>query len=134
MILVGEIRDAETARVAMQAAITGHMVFSTVHTQDTVGTIFRLRDLGVEPYMLGQGLQVVIAQRLTRQLCPHCKRAVEPTPRQRQVLTDALGPAGTVRQLYKPVGCPRCLNTGARGSAGVLRDPDQQRETEPSRV
>ncbi len=116
VILVGEIRDAETARVAMQAAITGHMVFSTVHTQDTVGTIFRLRDLGVEPYMLGQGLQLVIAQRLTRQLCPHCKRAVEPTQRQRQVLTDTLGPtAGAVRQLCKPVGCPRCLNTGHAG-------------------
>jgi type II secretory ATPase GspE/PulE/Tfp pilus assembly ATPase PilB-like protein len=116
VILVGEIRDAETARVAMQASITGHMVFSTVHTQDTVGTIFRLRDLGIEPYMLGQGLQVVIAQRLTRQLCPHCKRAVEPTARQRQVLTESLGAAaGNVKKLFKPVGCPQCLNTGHVG-------------------
>jgi general secretion pathway protein E len=117
VILVGEIRDAETARVAMQAAITGHMVFSTVHTQDTVGTIFRLRDLGVEPYILGQGLQMVIAQRLVRQLCPHCKRPAEPTPRQRQILTDILGAgaAAAVRTLYRPVGCPRCLNTGHFG-------------------
>ena len=117
VILVGEIRDAETARVAMQAAITGHMVFSTVHTQDTVGTIFRLRDLGVEPYILGQGLQMVIAQRLVRQLCPHCKRPTEPTPRQRQVLAGVLGAdvAATVRTLYRPVGCPRCLNTGHVG-------------------
>jgi type II secretory ATPase GspE/PulE/Tfp pilus assembly ATPase PilB-like protein len=112
VILVGEIRDAETARVAMQAAITGHMVFSTVHTRDTLGTVFRLRDLGVEPYMLGQGLQLVIAQRLVRQLCPFCKQAVAPTPRQ----LAALGPKNAnVTQIFKPVGCPRCLKTGHAG-------------------
>jgi type II secretory ATPase GspE/PulE/Tfp pilus assembly ATPase PilB-like protein len=112
VILVGEIRDAETARVAMQAAITGHMVFSTVHTRDTIGTVFRLRDLGVEPYLMGQGLQLVIAQRLVRQLCPFCKKAVAATPRQR----EALGSANSgVQQLFKPVGCVRCLNTGHSG-------------------
>jgi type II secretory ATPase GspE/PulE/Tfp pilus assembly ATPase PilB-like protein len=112
VILVGEIRDAETARVAMQAAITGHMVFSTVHTRDTIGTIFRLRDLGVEPYMLGQGLQLVIAQRLVRQLCPFCKQGVTPTPKQ----LAALGQKNAhVTQIFKPVGCPRCLKTGHAG-------------------
>jgi type II secretory ATPase GspE/PulE/Tfp pilus assembly ATPase PilB-like protein len=112
VILVGEIRDAETARVAMQAAITGHMVFSTLHTRDTLGTIFRLRDLGVEPYMLGQSLQLVIAQRLVRQLCPFCKQAVAPTQRQ----LDAMGPSNaSIKQIYKPVGCPRCLRTGHAG-------------------
>src|SRR5205085_8020838 len=79
-ILVGEIRDPETARIAMQAAITGHLVFSTVHTTSTIGTVFRLLDLGVEPYLLAQGLHLVIAQRLVRQLCPQCKRPVKPTP------------------------------------------------------
>ncbi len=112
VILVGEIRDSETARVAMQAAITGHMVFSTVHTRDTLGTVFRLRDLGVEPYMLGQGLQLIIAQRLVRQLCPFCKQSVPVTPRQRQ----AMGPANVeVNTIFKPVGCPRCLGTGHSG-------------------
>jgi len=112
VILVGEIRDAETARVAMQAAITGHMVFSTVHTRDTIGTVFRLRDLGVEPYLMGQGLQLVIAQRLVRQLCPFCKKGVVPTPKQR----EQLGPSNAhVQQIFKPVGCARCLNTGHSG-------------------
>ncbi len=112
VILVGEIRDAETARVAMQAAITGHMVFSTVHTRDTLGTVFRLRDLGVEPYMLGQGLQLVLAQRLVRQLCPFCKQAVTLTARQREVL----GPDNAhVEKIFKPVGCARCLRTGHAG-------------------
>jgi general secretion pathway protein E len=112
VILVGEVRDAETARVAMQSAITGHLVFSTVHTRDTVGTVFRLRDLGVEPYMLGQGLQLVIAQRLVRQLCPFCKQPVTPTKKQ----LEALGPAAAnVKQIFKAKGCPRCLRTGHSG-------------------
>ncbi len=117
VILVGEIRDSETARVAMQAAITGHMVFSTLHTRDTLGTIFRLRDLGVEPYMLGQSLQLVIAQRLIRQLCPHCKRAIRPTPEQKA----ALGPHNAdVNKIYEPVGCPSCLGTGHLGRRGFF--------------
>ena len=74
VILVGEIRDAETARVGMQAAVTGHLVFSTVHTKDTIGCIFRLLDLGVEAYLVAQGLHLVLAQRLARQLCPYCKK------------------------------------------------------------
>ena len=112
VILVGEIRDAETARVAMQAAITGHMVFSTLHTRDTIGTIFRLRDLGVETYMLGQSLQLVIAQRLTRQLCNHCKVLVRPTAQQ----LKAMGPAhANLNKMYKASGCSRCLGTGHWG-------------------
>ncbi len=112
VILVGEIRDAETARVAMQAAITGHLVFSTLHTRDTLGTIFRLRDLGVETYMLGQSLQLVIAQRLIRQLCTHCKVPVRPTPQQLQ----AMGPAhANLKKIYKATGCSKCLGTGHWG-------------------
>jgi type II secretory ATPase GspE/PulE/Tfp pilus assembly ATPase PilB-like protein len=112
VILVGEVRDGEAARVAMQAAITGHMVFSTLHTRDTIGTVFRLRDLGVEPYMMAQSLQLVIAQRLTRKLCDYCKVAVKPTPAQLRLM----GPGHVnLKKIYKAVGCPRCLGTGHWG-------------------
>lgn len=111
-ILVGEIRDPETARIAMQAAITGHMVFSTVHTTHTLGTIFRLLDLGVEPYLIAQGLHLVLAQRLVRQLCPYCKKGVKPTAEQLAKLPA--GGAG-VKQIYMPGGCARCLQTGYSG-------------------
>jgi len=112
VILVGEIRDAETARIAMQAAITGHLVFSTVHTKDTIGTIFRLLDLGVEPYLIAQGLHIVLAQRLVRQLCPYCKKPTVPTDEQRKIM----GAAGeNLGKIYAPNGCPRCLGTGFSG-------------------
>jgi len=109
VILVGEVRDAETARTAMQAAITGHLVFSTLHTKDTIGTVYRLLDLGVEPYLCAQALQIVLAQRLVRKLCAKCKKGVTPSEKQRA----ALGPAGkTIGQVFIPVGCPECLGTG----------------------
>jgi general secretion pathway protein E len=112
VILVGEVRDAETARIAMQASITGHLVFSTVHTKDTIGTVFRLLDLGVEPYLLAQGIQVVVAQRLVRQLCPVCKMSRPITPEQRA----KMGPAGQDAVLtWVPRGCGRCLGTGYAG-------------------
>ncbi len=81
VIMVGEIRDSETARIAMQAAITGHLVFSTVHTKDTIGSIFRLIDLGAEPFMVAQGLHLVLAQRLARRLCLRCRIARAPRMR-----------------------------------------------------
>jgi type II secretory ATPase GspE/PulE/Tfp pilus assembly ATPase PilB-like protein len=112
VILVGEIRDAETARIAMQAAITGHLVFSTVHTKDTIGTVYRLLDLGVEPYLLAQGLHMVLAQRLVRQLCQGCK-APRPITLEQQT---AMGKAGEgVSTVYIPIGCRLCLGTGYAG-------------------
>jgi general secretion pathway protein E len=111
-ILVGEIRDQETARTAMQAAITGHLVFSSIHTRDTVGTVFRLLDLGVEPYLIAQGMHLVIAQRLVRQLCQFCKK---PTPATPQQIERAGLPPGKLKQVYRPVGCPKCLGTGYFG-------------------
>jgi type II secretory ATPase GspE/PulE/Tfp pilus assembly ATPase PilB-like protein/pSer/pThr/pTyr-binding forkhead associated (FHA) protein len=117
IILVGEIRDAETARIAMQAAITGHLVFSTVHTKDAFGTVFRLLDLGVEPYLLAQGLHVVLAQRLVRQLCSFCKKAQPITPEQK----ERMGPVSEgVTQLYEPVGCYRCMSTGYAGRRAIF--------------
>jgi general secretion pathway protein E len=112
VIMVGEIRDPETARIAMQAAITGHLVFSTVHTTSTLGTVFRLLDLGVEPYLLAQGLHLVIAQRLVRQLCPYCKKAVKPTAEQLAKLPN--GGEG-ITKIFTRGGCARCLSTGFSG-------------------
>jgi len=127
-ILFGETRATETARTSMQAAITGHLVFSTVHTKDTPGTVFRLLDLGVEPYMVAQGLHVVLGQRLVRLLCPACKRAVPPTPEQRVTM----GPAGeAARVIFTPGGCPRCLQTGYSGRRAffeMLRATEDLRE------
>ena len=117
VILVGEIRDPATARTAMQASITGHLVFSTVHTKDTVGTVFRLLDLGVEPYLLTQALQLVLAQRLVRKLCPQCKRAVALTDAQRARMGAA---AEGAKAVYAPVGCFRCMNTGYAGRRAVF--------------
>ena len=109
VIMVGEIRDPETARIALQAAMTGHLVLSTIHTRDTAGTIFRLLDLGIEPYMVSQGLHLVLAQRLVRTLCAACKRAIPATDEDRA----RMGKVGTqVTRLYAPVGCPKCLGTG----------------------
>lgn len=117
VILIGEIRDAETARIAMQAAITGHLVFSTVHAQNTTGTIFRLLDLGAEPYLVSQALHLVLAQRLVRLLCPSCKQAVPPTEQQ----LKKMGPAGTnVKRVFEPRGCARCLNTGFSGRRAIF--------------
>jgi len=127
-ILVGEIRDPETARIAMQAAITGHLVFSTVHTTSTVGTVFRLLDLGVEPFLVAQGLHLVLAQRLVRQLCPYCKKAIKPTPEQMLKLPDA---GKGVSKIYVPGGCARCLSTGYSGRRAffeLLRTNEALRE------
>ena len=117
VILVGEIRDPETAKIAMQAAITGHLVFSTLHTRDTIGTIFRLLDLGVEPYMLAQGLNLVVAQRLVRQLCPHCKA---PARLPKAQIEKIVAVVPTFKQAYLRRGCPRCMGTGFTGRRAVF--------------
>ncbi len=112
VILLGEIRDEDTARTAMQAAMTGHLVFSTVHSKDTVSAVFLLLDLKVEPYLVANSLTLVLAQRLVRRLCEYCKAPTKLAP----------GDAGRmgryaqgVTQTYTPVGCKRCLKTGFRG-------------------
>jgi type II secretory ATPase GspE/PulE/Tfp pilus assembly ATPase PilB-like protein/pSer/pThr/pTyr-binding forkhead associated (FHA) protein len=127
-ILVGEIRDTETARIAMQAAITGHLVFSTVHTTNTTGSIFRLLDLGVEPYLVAQGLHIVLAQRLVRQLCRFCKKPVKPTENELEMLAPV---AKDVQQIYVAKGCPKCLGTGFMGRRAffeMLQTTDKLRD------
>ncbi len=112
VIMIGEIRDGETARIAMQAAMTGHLVFSTLHTKDSVGTVFRLLDLGVEPFLVASSLHIILSQRLARELCPYCKRGVKVTPEQ----TAKMGRAALgVKEVFLPAGCPRCLKTGYMG-------------------
>ncbi|MGP1272141.1 MAG: ATPase, T2SS/T4P/T4SS family [Phycisphaerales bacterium] len=116
VILVGEIRDPDTARVAMQASMTGHVVFSTVHAKDTISSIFRLLDLEVEPYLVANSLQLVLAQRLVRLLCPKCKRAVPVAPGEATRMGRFLGDA---KELFVPTGCKACLKTGYQGRAAI---------------
>ena len=128
VILIGEIRDAETARIAMQAAITGHLVFSTLHTQNTIGTVFRLLDLGSEPYLVSQALHMVVAQRLVRQLCPNCKIPIKPTDEQLLKMGKS---AEQVDRIFGPRGCVKCLHTGFAGRRAIfelLTVSEQMRE------
>ncbi len=117
VIFVGEIRDIETATVAMQAAMTGHLVYTTVHAKDSIGAVFRLLDLGVEAYLVANALNVIIAQRLVRLLCDTCKKAVKPTPTQNMKMGAALG---GIPQIYVPTGCKRCLRTGHIGRRALF--------------
>ncbi|MCE2968222.1 MAG: ATPase, T2SS/T4P/T4SS family [Phycisphaerales bacterium] len=116
VILVGEIRDEETARTAMQAAMTGHLVFSTVHSKDSISAVFRLLDLKVEPFLVASSLDLVLAQRLVRQLCDNCKAPVRIKPGESTRLGKYLEGKNEV---YVPVGCAACLKTGYRGRKAI---------------
>ena len=117
IISVGEIRDGETAEIAMRAAITGHLVLSTIHTSDAAATLDRLFDIGVESYLTASALKGVIAQRLVRKICPHCRKTYTPTDEE----LDLLGMERTPGlQFYKGEGCPMCFHTGYRGRTGVF--------------
>jgi general secretion pathway protein E len=117
--MIGEIRDLETAQIAVQAALTGHLVLSTVHTNSAAATMTRLRDMGLEDYLMTATLKAVLAQRLVRRLCPECK-AVEIAPAaliERFDMTR-LAAAKDIT-LYHPVGCPSCRGTGFRGRRAI---------------
>lgn len=116
VVMVGEIRDAETARIAVQASLTGHLVLSTVHTNDAAGAITRLRDLGIEPFLLASSLRLVLAQRLLRRLCPHCSA---PRPPQDPLARSMFGTQADTLPLRAAVGCPRCHQTGYVGRLGI---------------
>jgi general secretion pathway protein E len=123
VIMIGEIRDLETAEMAIQAALTGHLVLSTLHTNDAASAITRLLDLGVAPYLISATVLGVMAQRLVRTLCPHCKKKVaREGSRESDALWDELvapWKASPPAALYYPVGCLECRNTGFRGRAGI---------------
>jgi len=116
VIMVGEIRDAETAEIAIQAALTGHLVFSTLHTNDAAGAVSRLLEMGVEDYLLASSLLGVLAQRLVRKVCEKCRRSAEITP----TLQRELGGDGTPAQVYEGTGCEDCAQTGYRGRSGIF--------------
>jgi type II secretory ATPase GspE/PulE/Tfp pilus assembly ATPase PilB-like protein len=124
VIMVGEIRDLETAEIAIRASLTGHLVFSTLHTNDAPGAITRLVDMGVEPFLVASAVELVIAQRLVRRLCPDCSRRQPVDQVRLRVALSALGlpvtEAEGITELAGPVGCHRCRNTGYRGRVGVF--------------
>jgi len=114
IMLVGEIRDLETAQICIRSALTGHLVLSTLHTNDAPSAVSRLMDIGIEPYMLAPSLLVIIAQRLIRKLCPDCKVAYEPTPAQLK------GTSIKAELIYGPKGCIRCNNAGYKGRTCIV--------------
>lgn len=114
VVMVGEIRDGETAEIAIQASLTGHLVLSTLHTNTAIGAIMRLKDMGVEPFLLASSLEVAMAQRLVRVLCEHCKDPYIPSDAEREMLRL---PADTT--IFRPVGCKLCKHQGYRGRRGI---------------
>jgi type IV pilus assembly protein PilB len=119
IILVGEIRDKETAEIAIQAALTGHLVFSTLHTNDAPSALTRLIDMDVKPFLVSSSVQAIMAQRLIRTLCEDCKQPYEPEPSELMALglraADVEG-----KTIYTHNGCPKCENTGYRGRIGIF--------------
>ena len=113
IIMVGETRDSETASISVRSAITGHLVLSTLHTNDALSTIVRLEDMGVEPFLVANSVVGLVAQRLVRRICPHCKEAYQPAEQERVLF-------GTPpERLYRGKGCPACSQTGYRGRIAV---------------
>ncbi|MDX1581308.1 MAG: type II secretion system ATPase GspE, partial [Alphaproteobacteria bacterium] len=117
VVMVGEIRDPETAEIAVQASLTGHLVLSTVHTNDAISAIARLRDMGVEPFLLASTVKAILAQRLVRRLCPHCRTPFEAGEAERTLMN--LAPAEQLT-LYAPAGCEMCQQTGYQGRMGIF--------------
>jgi type IV pilus assembly protein PilB len=117
IVMVGEIRDAETARIAVEAALTGHMMLTTLHTNDAPGAIARLTKMGIESFLTASAVDCVVAQRLARKLCNHCKRRVAISP---EALAEAEIRVGAELEAYEPLGCARCNQSGYRGRVGVF--------------
>jgi type IV pilus assembly protein PilB len=119
IILVGEIRDKEVAEIAIQAALTGHLVFSTLHTNDAPSAITRLIDMGVKPFLVASSIQAVMAQRLVRVLCSNCK-AVNENPDPKYMKLIGLKQEDAVGKVYKAMGCEKCVSTGYKGRKAVF--------------
>ncbi|MDO8183623.1 MAG: GspE/PulE family protein [bacterium] len=129
IIMVGEIRDSETAKIAINSSLTGHLVFSTIHTNDAAGTIPRLIDLGINPKIMSAALNISIAQRLVRKLCPVCKQESSLKPDENKIITAVVESIRVkrpdllptqVKKVFRPVGCERCNNTGYKGREGLF--------------
>jgi general secretion pathway protein E len=124
VIMVGEVRDIETARMAIQSSLTGHLVFSTLHTNDSAGAVSRLLDLGIEPYLASSSLIAILAQRLVRKVCPDCKKATEPSARDLRALGllgngDGAPAPRNSEEFFVGAGCEKCFQTGYRGRTGI---------------
>jgi MSHA biogenesis protein MshE len=119
VILVGEMRDQETVEIGLRAAMTGHLVLSTLHTNDAISTVHRLVDMGAEPFLVAASLQAVLAQRLIRRLCPECKTETLPTAQDEALLESVSGPLALGSTFYEPKGCHACNDTGYHGRIGV---------------
>lgn len=115
VVLLGEIRDHETAQIAIEAALTGHLVLSTLHTNDAPSAITRLVEMGIEPFLVGSALDAVVAQRLARKLCPKCKEPYVPTPIELEAARFPWVPGEELPEMFRPVGCVACSKTGYRG-------------------
>lgn len=119
VVMVGEIRDSETAEIAIRAALTGHQVFSTLHTNDSAGAVTRLIDMGIEPFLISSSVEGVLAQRLVRRICPHCSEPADPEPSVRDQLAAISG--GTVEgRFFRGRGCEECRDTGYHGRIGIF--------------
>jgi type IV pilus assembly protein PilB len=119
IVLVGEIRDKEVADIAIQAALTGHLVFSTLHTNDAPSAITRLIDMGVKPFLVASSIQAIMAQRLIRLLCKECKQ-IDPDPDHKLLSLVGIKPHEAEGRVYKAVGCPVCNNTGYKGRKAIF--------------
>jgi len=118
IILVGEIRDVETAEIAIEAALTGHLLLSTLHTNDAPSTIARLTDMDIEPFMISSSILCVCSQRLMRRVCKQCRVAYEAKGREKEILEKAIGWSGSIFR-HNPKGCPKCNASGYRGRVGI---------------
>lgn len=117
IVMIGEIRDAETAQIAVQSSLTGHLVLSTLHTNTAIGAIARLIDMGIEPFLLSSSLLGVLAQRLVRTLCKECRTPYQADPKTIELM--GLSPDKSPLTLYKAVGCPHCYQQGYQGRMGI---------------
>jgi general secretion pathway protein E len=117
--MVGEIRDLETAEIAMQASLTGHLVLSTLHTNDAPSALVRLIDMGIEPFLVASSLTVVLAQRLVRTICPGCKESYEPSAVEESYFSSYISRPSSLR-LYRGKGCDKCKGNGYFGRIGIF--------------
>ena len=120
VILIGEIRDLETAEIAIQSALTGHLVFSTLHTNDSASAITRLVDMGIEPFLLSSSINAILAQRLIRMICPECREQYEPEPEELLKIGAEVSSFYQGKAVFRGKGCSKCHHTGYKGRCGIF--------------